>query len=563
MFELSLICKLHGGHVSQVSSRMCYGWSCLHQQGCPFRINLFLHYCLSDPQSFIKADTIHSTSRLLYIALRLSRYKLETNSGKMDAVISAVASELVCRFISFLSKKCSSQTHLKGNLEKLQHLLLRAHAIVEEAEARYISNSRMLEQLKTLTEAMFRGYHVLDTYVALDKIGEIEEVSGLLQWPSAITRRRRMANLATRACCQVQSTLQNLETTVTNMTEFVVLLTGCDYKRMFRSPYSSYLYIDNFMFGRQVEKQQVISILLQDNPSRAPTVLPIIGGCRVGKKTLVANVCSDDRIRSYYSSILHFSGDGIKKIDHKSFVKRVRTLVTIEISSDVSDKEWLKFHSLLALTGKAGSKVIVVSRLEKVIRFGTVNPIRINSLSREEYSYLFKVLAFGSANPMDHPRLALVGKELATVFRGSLIMLNVYASVLRNNINLSFWTRVLELFRVMMHKNLTVFGEHPKTLLEKDGSAVDITGFSLSSLSSKSFRLMLLKTQKDDSSGGGLPQMSFGDIIAGSKILPTKFQLFWESRLPPYTVISANCAAEMPSSKQSPLPPNKRRRLCT
>nr|TKV94490.1 hypothetical protein SEVIR_9G298800v2 [Setaria viridis] len=346
---------------------------------------------------------------------------------------------------------------LKGNLEKLQHLLLRAHTIVEEAEG----------QLKTLTEAMFRGY----------------------------------------------------VTPVTNITEFVVLLTGC--KRMFHSPYSSYIYIDNFMFGRQVEKQQVINILLQDNPSRAPTVLPIIGGCRVGKKTLVGNICSDDRIRSYYSSILHFSGDDIKKIGHKSF-KCVRTLVTTEFVSDVCNKEWIKFYSLVALTGK-GSKVIIISRLEKLIRFGTVNPIRMNSLSREEYSYLFKVLAFGSANPMDHPGLGLVGKELATV--GSLIMLNVYASVLKNNMNISFWTGVLELFR------------HPKTLLEKDGSSVDVTGFSLSSLSK-----------------GGLPQMSFGDIITGSKILPTKFQLVWESRLPPYTVICANCTAEMPPNNHPPSP---------
>jgi hypothetical protein len=139
-------------------------------------------------------------------------------------------------------------------------------------------------------------------------------------------------------------------------------------------------------------------------------------------------------------------------------------------------------------------------------------------------------------------------------------MLNVYASVLRNNLNISFWTRVFELFRVMMHKNLTIFGEHPKTLLEKDGSAVDITGFSLSSLSSTSLRLMLLTSEKD-APRGGLPQMSFGDIIAGSKILPTNFQLVWESRLPPYTLICANCAAETSLHPMSPM--KKRRRLCT
>lgn len=473
----------------------------------------------------------------------------------MDIIISGVASELVGRFISFLSKKYCSKRHLNGHLETLQHLLGRAHTIVEEAEGRYISNSRMLEQLKTLTVAMFRGYDVLDTYLPLEKIGQIDEVSGLYEWPFPTTKRPRLEK-TTNACCQLQTTIANLETIVTNMTEFVVLLTGC--RRMFRSPYCSYLYVDNFMFGRQVEKQQVINILLQNNPSTVATVLPIIGGCRVGKKTLVGSICSDDRIRSYYSSMLHFSGVDIQNIDHENF-KRVRTLVIIEFVSDVADKEWLHFYSLLvALTGK-GSKVIIISRLKKLMRFGTVNSIRINSLSREEYSYLFKVLAFGSVNPMDHPQLALIGKELATVFQGSLIMLNVYASVLRKNLNIGFWTRVLEIFRVMMHRNLAIFGEHPKNLLEKDGSAVDITEFSLLSLSSTSFQLMLVTSQKD-ASGDGLPQLSFGDIIAGSMVLPTKFQLVWKSRLPPYTVICAKCTAETPS-KHTPSPMKKRLRL--
>ena len=84
------------------------------------------------------------------------------------------------RFISFLSKQYSSSTCLKQNLEELQRLLLRAHTIVEEAEGRYVSNSGMLVQLRTLTEAMFRGYDVLDTCMPLEQLGDEaeEEVSG-------------------------------------------------------------------------------------------------------------------------------------------------------------------------------------------------------------------------------------------------------------------------------------------------------------------------------------------------------------------------------------------------
>jgi hypothetical protein len=352
----------------------------------------------------------------------------------------------------------------------------------------------------------------------------------------------------------VQTALEKLEAATGKITEFIALLTGCE--RMFRSPYSCYLYIDNFMFGRQVERQHVMNILMQDNyPLRIPTVLPIIGGCRVGKKTLVWSVCSDGRIRSHFSSIIHVNGSEIQKVDHNRFT-HVRTLVIVEIQSDVDDEKWYKFHSLLLTLTGAGSKVVIISRLEKLARFGTVNLVRINSFSQEEYSYLFKVLSFGSSDPVDHPRLALIGKELATMMKGSLVHLNVYSSMLRNNLNVQIWIRVLELYRAVMEANLSISGEHPRALLDKDNT-VDITAFSSSSSSS---RLMLLVGGKHSSTPGELPRMTFGDIIAGSVVLPMKFELVWESRLPPYTVISATCVSEKPEHSASP--GKKRRRIC-
>ncbi|XP_044327289.1 uncharacterized protein [Triticum aestivum] len=82
----------------------------------------------------------------------------------MEIAISAVASELVSRFISFLMNKCHS-SHAQSEekkVERLQHLLMRACTIVEEADTRYITNSGMMMQLKMLSEAMYRGHSLLD-----------------------------------------------------------------------------------------------------------------------------------------------------------------------------------------------------------------------------------------------------------------------------------------------------------------------------------------------------------------------------------------------------------------
>jgi hypothetical protein len=71
------------------------------------------------------------------------------------AVISAVASDLISRFISFLLQK-SQQAHRAAvnNTARLQRLLLRARAVVEEADRRRIANHGMLLQLKQLRNSM-------------------------------------------------------------------------------------------------------------------------------------------------------------------------------------------------------------------------------------------------------------------------------------------------------------------------------------------------------------------------------------------------------------------------
>jgi hypothetical protein len=71
----------------------------------------------------------------------------------------------------------------------------------------------------------------------------------------------------------------------------------------------------------------------------------------------------------------------------------------------------------------------------------------------------------------------------------------------------------------MARRNLAVFGEHPTTLLERDGSAVDITDFSLSSLSGASFRLVLLTTTTAAKGGG-----ASDDVVWGAEVLPQRFR---------------------------------------
>ncbi|KAM3223525.1 hypothetical protein ACQJBY_057092 [Aegilops geniculata] len=459
----------------------------------------------------------------------------------MEMVVSAIAGDLVNRFISFLIKKNESHANLDKKVERLQQLLLRVHMVIEEAEGRYITNSRMLLELKRLAEAMYQGYHVLDTikYKAICSSRDEKEVSSSSNTLSLSNSIKCFHTNSTNCFRTTRSTtiihdldsvLKNLETMVSNMTEFVLLVGGCE--RMPRSPYGTYLYIDNFMFGRQVEKQQIMNVLLQENiPPFAPTVLPIISTNRVGKKTLVAHVCNNDRVRSHFSLILRLKGESIHKTEHGAFVPTGRTLVVLEFTSDIDDVSWQKFYSTTRRMGK-GSKIIIISRIESVSRLGTIRPMHLNNLSLEEYSYLFKVLAFGSTNPDDHPRLSLVASELAVLMGGSLVVANVCADIFRKNQNLQFWQHILNKYRNFLADNLSVFCEHPKLLIERY-RPVDIAKL----VSSTSAPLCLMPPHcEDDDSTRDLPKVRYGDLIAGSVFPPKeKFELVgWESRIPPY-----------------------------
>ena len=82
----------------------------------------------------------------------------------MEAALSAVAGDLLSRMISFVINKCRDRANIDGNLERLEQLLLRIHAVVNEADGRYITNPWMLMQFKLLVTSMYQGYHVLDIF---------------------------------------------------------------------------------------------------------------------------------------------------------------------------------------------------------------------------------------------------------------------------------------------------------------------------------------------------------------------------------------------------------------
>jgi hypothetical protein len=83
----------------------------------------------------------------------------------MKVVLTTILSEIANRSISFLIGKWSEQklpTNEDQMIHNLQQLLCRVNVIVEEAEARKITNQAMVHQLNMLRKEMYRGQFTMD-----------------------------------------------------------------------------------------------------------------------------------------------------------------------------------------------------------------------------------------------------------------------------------------------------------------------------------------------------------------------------------------------------------------
>ncbi|CAL4964396.1 unnamed protein product [Urochloa decumbens] len=334
----------------------------------------------------------------------------------MDTVISAVVSDFVSRFISFVVENYQAHQDATRKISRLQRLLLRTSIVVEEADGRHITNHGMLLQLKQLRESMYRGYYMLDT--------------------SEVQLYRRNGGV---------------------------------------EPYITYLFMERCMFGRQVEKEHIINFLLR--PCSSLGVLPVIGPFYIGKSTLVEHACREEIVQRSFSNILHLSSDDLKDLVNDTYTDNHSKflgpscgrcmIIVVELVHDSDVVAWGKLYRILLYHGVESSKVILTSKMDCVSSLGTVQALRLTRLREEEHWYFFRVLAFGSANPYDHhPDLASIAKEIAMEIGGcgSLMTTRTVAMVLRGNLNAQFWSRALGSIRKSIQMHIHVFGEDPREI---------------------------------------------------------------------------------------------------
>lgn len=503
----------------------------------------------------------------------------------MEMLYNAVVGEMVSRAVSFLLAKRQERTaatvQQEDDLLLLRRLLLRSSTIVEEAERRLVTNRAMLQQLQALRTETLRGYYVLDTVrcratssdTSEDDQKEEEEAASRgaftlsrfnpakrVRVPSGDDDPEAVASAA-RRLRQLRQVVRSLEGMMVDMKEFVVLLTS--YPPMHRQPYSAHMFVDKCMFGRNREKGRVLEFLLQVEPPTSGGgaeaarlgVLPIVGPAHIGKTTLVEHVCYDERVRSHFSLILFYRHSNLPidetaesfirdkcVIKHqtsnkkKASVRNQRLLIVIELLSeeDVNEDTWNRLYSASESSVAHGSRMIITSRSDKIVRFGTTHALRLKCLSPEAYWYFFKMTVFGSDDPEQHPnKLVSLAMEMASLMEGSFMFANIGAIILRDHFDTRSWSRAVSRVRDYLQKNISLFGEYTDDIKDKDRPR-----FSWSLIKQKPNRYCLLYEVYEQEE---VPEIPYSDTLAECQP-PGEYQiLFWKSRIPPYLNYVCKC----------------------
>lgn len=494
----------------------------------------------------------------------------------MDILFSAIVGDLVSRSASFVISKCfQEQPGIDKILQRLERVVLRIDTVVEEAEGRRIANQGMLRQLMLLRQGMYRGHYILDAlrFRAIGGKEEEENKEGALSKFSPSKRLRFTGRATGIGICnreaqlfgtnnniqeELERAIDNLEDTMAGMKEFIFLFKL--YPRMVRQPYGAYLLLDNCMFGRQMERHRVLNFLLRSSASPDLAVLPMVGPIRAGKTTLVENVCKDECVRDRFSMVLFFpefclGDEGVidlkeKNININGLVKyqnssssQNRLLVIVEIANDINRSTWRRLKSSIArMTPCGGSKIIITSRSDSIVRLGTTEALRLDYLSQEAYWYFFKSLVFGSTSSDEEPKLATMAMEIALEQRQCFTSAHILAGILRDNFNARFWCTVLHCVRASVQTHLLMFDQHPNLRLREDEPI-----YYWRMEKSRGYFLITKYHQSDSSAQ--VPRIRMRDILleCGATLPRGEFEaVVWTSRIPPYYNYTISCKMQAP-----------------
>ncbi|KAH0715670.1 hypothetical protein KY284_008575 [Solanum tuberosum] len=358
-------------------------------------------------------------------------------------------------------------------LKKLKMTLRGLQIVLSDAENKQASNPSVRDWLNELRDAVDSAENLIEqvNYEALRLKVEGQNL--------AETSNQQVSDLnlylSDEFFLNIKDKLEDTIETLKDLQEQIVLLGLKEYfgstKLETRRPSTSVDDESDNIFGRQSEIEDLIDRLLSEDASgKKLTVVPIVGMGGLGKTTLAKAVYHDERVKNHFGlkawycvsegydalritkGLLQEIGKFDSKDVHnnlnqlqvklKKSLKGKKFLIVLDDVWNDNYNEWDDLRNIF-VQGDIGSKIIVTTRKESVALMMGNEQISMDNLSTEASWSLFKRHAFENMDPMGHPELEEVGKQIVAKCKGLPLALKTLAGMLRSKSKVEEWKRIL------------------------------------------------------------------------------------------------------------------------
>ncbi|KAJ9687339.1 hypothetical protein PVL29_016003 [Vitis rotundifolia] len=344
-------------------------------------------------------------------------------------------------------------------LRKLQLKLLEVQAVLNDAEAKQITNLAVKDWVDELKDAVYDAEDLVDDITTEALRRKMEDDS------QTQVRNIIFGEGIESRVDEITDTLEYLS----QKKDVLGLKKGVGENLSKRWPTTS-LVDESGVYGRDVNREEIVKFLLSHNASGNEIgVIALVGMGGIGKTTLTQLVYNDRRVDRYFDlkawvcvseefDLLRITKTIVKAIDSGASDDNDLNLLQLKLKERLSRKKfflvlddvwnenynnWDRLQTPFTV-GLPGSKIIVTTRSDKVA--SVMRSVRIHHLGQLSFDdcwSLFAKHAFENGDSSLHPELQEIGKEIVKKCKGLPLAAKTLGGALYSELRVEEWENVL------------------------------------------------------------------------------------------------------------------------
>ncbi|XP_020213510.1 putative disease resistance protein RGA3 [Cajanus cajan] len=413
-----------------------------------------------------------------------------------ESFLFSMAESLIAKLASRAYEEASQVLGVYDQLKEFKQTLSLVKAVLLDADQKQEHNHELREWLRQIKRVFNDAQDVLDEFQCQTLRKQVVKVHGttkekvghFFSTSNPLVFRYRMAQ-------QIKHINERLNKVAADRHKFGLQIIHVDTRVVHKRERLTHSRVsDSDVIGREQDKENIIELLMQQNPNDNVTnlsVIPIVGIGGLGKTTLAKFVFNDKRIDECFQlkmwvcvsddfdisqliiKIISSANDlvsadapplpqNLSMLDPEQLQNQLTNKLTgqkfLLVLDDVWNEDrvkWVELENLIQV-GALGSKILVTTRSHSIASMmGTVPTHILEGLSQEDSLSLFVKWAFKEGEEKKHPHLVNIGREIVKKCRGVPLAVRTLGSLLFSKFEVNEWERVRdnEIWKLPQKKN--------------------------------------------------------------------------------------------------------------